>query len=124
LESMASSAMAYNDSLSTCIRCGPDFAISMLHQHLTLHLANPPAGCNPHTLYLQFDNCSRENKNKYMPAYSHWLIHNHSLRPTMMQTRGSSWHLSLFKQSIWHNIFKKIYQQVIKCCCQCDIFFK
>jgi hypothetical protein len=47
--------------------CGPNFAISLPHQHLTLHLANPPAGCNPHTLYLQFNNCSRENKNKYMP---------------------------------------------------------
>jgi hypothetical protein len=56
--------------------CGPDFAVSLLHLHLTLHIRNPAAGCTPHTLYLQFDNCSCENKNKLMLADCHWLLWN------------------------------------------------
>jgi hypothetical protein len=56
--------------------CGPDFAVSLLHHHLTLHLAIPAAGLCLLTLYLQFDNCSQENKNKYMLAYCHWLVFN------------------------------------------------
>ena len=55
--------------------CGPDFAISVLHSHLREVLTAPNAH-QPSTLYLQFDNCSRENKNKYMLAYCHWLISN------------------------------------------------
>jgi hypothetical protein len=41
-----------------------------------LHLAIPAAGLHPSTLYLQFNNCSQENKNKYMLAYCHWLVFN------------------------------------------------
>jgi hypothetical protein len=50
--------------------------VSLLHHHLTLHLAIPAAGLHPSTLYLQFNNCSWENKNKYMLAYCHWLVFN------------------------------------------------
>jgi hypothetical protein len=55
--------------------CGPDFAISILHQHLR-HVLLWPGAYRPSNLYLQFDNCSRENKNKYMLAYCHWLVAN------------------------------------------------
>jgi hypothetical protein len=44
--------------------CDPDFVVSLLHHHLTLHLAAPAAGLHPSVLHLQFDNCSHENKNK------------------------------------------------------------
>ena len=55
--------------------CGPNFAISILHNHLHHVLTCPNASC-PGLLYLQFDNCSRENKNKYMLAYCNWLLAN------------------------------------------------
>jgi hypothetical protein len=50
--------------------------VSLLHHHLALHLAIPAAVLRPSTLYLQFNNCSWENKNKYMLAYCHWLVFN------------------------------------------------
>ncbi len=54
--------------------------MSLLHHHLTLHLAAPAAGLRPSILHLQFDNCSCENKNKYMLAYCHWLVYNKVFR--------------------------------------------
>ena len=55
--------------------CGPDFAISILHHHLH-HVLTGPHAAQPSTLYLQFNNCSHENKNKFMLAYCNWLIVN------------------------------------------------
>ena len=55
--------------------CGPNFVISILHHHLHQVLTAPGAA-KPSTLYLQFDNCSWENKNKYMLAYCNWLLVN------------------------------------------------
>jgi hypothetical protein len=43
-------------------------------------LAAPAAGLHPSVLHLQFDNCSHENKNKYMLAYCHWLVFNQVFR--------------------------------------------
>jgi len=56
--------------------CGPNFAVPLLHHHLTLHLAIPAAGLCGLILYIQFDNCRWENKNKYMLAYCLWLVFN------------------------------------------------
>ncbi|ELR15619.1 uncharacterized protein ACA1_377230 [Acanthamoeba castellanii str. Neff] len=48
-----------------------------LHRRsLYLHQGQFSCGLHPSTLYLQFDNCSWENKNKYMLAYCHWLVFN------------------------------------------------
>lgn len=56
--------------------CGPDFAISVLHIHLMMMLQDYAGSSRPHVLYLQLDNCSRENKNKYLIGYCHWLVSN------------------------------------------------
>lgn len=63
--------------------CGPDFTVSVLHTHLHDVLTSSRA-CKPSTLYLQFDNCSCENKNKYMLAYCHWLVANQVFRSITM----------------------------------------
>lgn len=52
--------------------CGPDFAITILHHHLSMVFSTSTK--RPSTLFLQLDNCSHENKNKYMLAYCHWLV--------------------------------------------------
>jgi hypothetical protein len=53
---------------------GSNFVCSILHQHLTKLQTEIPLNKWPHTLYLQVDNCWRENKNKTMIAYLGLLI--------------------------------------------------
>jgi hypothetical protein len=51
----------------------PNLTISMLHRHIVLVIAKNPGHHQP-TLWLQFDNCYRENKNRWMLAYCCWLV--------------------------------------------------
>ena len=47
---------------------GPNMIISMLHNHLHRNYFSQP-GSQPRTLFLQADNCARENKNRYLMGY-------------------------------------------------------
>jgi hypothetical protein len=52
---------------------GPNLVISILHQHLYRTYSNMPL--IPSQLYLQMDNCWRENKNLYVLGYLGLLLH-------------------------------------------------
>ena len=53
---------------------GSNFVTSILQDHLTQLQSEIQWNDWPHTLYLQVDNCWRENKNKTMLAYLGLLI--------------------------------------------------
>lgn len=61
---------------------GANFAISILHNHLIKAFARTTD--RPPILYLQLDNCWRENKNQYMLGYCHWLIEMHCFEEIYM----------------------------------------
>jgi hypothetical protein len=54
---------------------GTDFVTSILHNYLVFLFNSIPADNWPHTLYLQVDNCWRENKNTIMLRYLGLLLH-------------------------------------------------
>lgn len=53
---------------------GADFVVSVLHDHLSTLKQQIEPSKWPHTLYLQVDNCWRENKNTTMLCYLGLLI--------------------------------------------------
>ena len=54
---------------------GADYVVSLLHNHLSHLHSITPAENWPHTLYLQVDNCWKENKNTTMLCYLGLLVH-------------------------------------------------
>jgi hypothetical protein len=54
---------------------GADYVVSLLHDHLSELHSTIPSEQWPHTLYLQVDNCQKENKNTTMIRYLGLLVH-------------------------------------------------
>jgi hypothetical protein len=55
---------------------GPNLIITVLFLQIVAALAHlGKNGCNPPVLWLQLDNSSRENKNKWVLAFLFWLVH-------------------------------------------------
>jgi len=57
-----------------CFGKGANLTISILHNHLQRRFADSTLP-RPPLLYLQLDNCSGENKNRYVFGYLSYLIH-------------------------------------------------
>lgn len=53
---------------------GPNLTIECLHR--TLQFVFASVGSTPPVLFLQLDNCYKDNKNRYVFAYCAWLIHS------------------------------------------------
>jgi hypothetical protein len=55
----------------------PNYTISILHHQIRMLVRDTKRanGVRPQVLYVQFDNCFRENKNRWMLAYFCYLIH-------------------------------------------------
>ena len=69
---------------------GPDESIECLQRTLKKEEIRR-GGRLPSTLYLQFDNCFRENKNSYMMAYLGWLVSTYtSIRWAIHTTSATS----------------------------------
>ena len=52
--------------------CGPNLVVTVLHKSLNQFLSDQKF--LPRILVLNFDNCGRENKNKYVFAYCYTLV--------------------------------------------------
>src|SRR5690348_6658997 len=69
---MVHGAAVYMYIMPDDVENGPDEPIECLQR--TLHEEERRDGTLPTTMFLQFDNCFRENKNTYMIGYLTWLV--------------------------------------------------